>query len=399
MRDTHSVDASRGRILLVDDNPTNLSVLHDTLRGRGYEIRVARSGEQALQVAAKNRPDLVLLDIMMPPGIDGFETLRRLKDAPDTRDASVIFLSALDDTADRVKGLELGAVDYIGKPFKAEEVIARVNTHLTLQRLRQEIEAANRRMRRDLQAAALVQRSMLPTVPPADDRVRVGWIYEPCDELGGDSFGVHRLGPHHLGIYIVDVSGHGVPSALLAVSICRSLAPSADPSCVVTTPDGGITDPADLALRLNRLYPAEHQGGRYFTMAYAILDLESARLRMVTAGHPGPIVIRNGTPVAHHVEQSLPVGLLDGVTFAASDVALQPGDRLYLFSDGAYEDTNAADEPFGVERLTQTFIDGAAHPLEATLTQARDAACTWSATARLTDDFTIIGLEVLKTGR
>ena len=123
-----------GRILLVDDEVTNLDVLRETLAGPNYRLFVARSGEDALKVARRARPLIVLLDVVMP-GIDGYETCRRLKDDPETRDAAVIFLSALNDPKDRVRGFEAGAVDFISKPVQAEEVVARVNTHLTIQRL------------------------------------------------------------------------------------------------------------------------------------------------------------------------------------------------------------------------------------------------------------------------
>ena len=123
------------RILLVDDDATNLDVLRHTLDGRGYRLFVTRSGESAIEVARRVHPVLVLLDVVMP-GIDGYETCRRLKDDPQTREAAVIFLSSLDEAKDKVRGLEVGAVDFVSKPFQKDEVVARVNTHLTLQRLR-----------------------------------------------------------------------------------------------------------------------------------------------------------------------------------------------------------------------------------------------------------------------
>ena len=133
------------QILLVDDNTTNLQVLHETLDGQGHRFLVAKNGETALNIAKKARPSLILLDIMMP-GIDGFEVCRRLKAAPETREIPVIFLSALDDTKDKVKGLALGAVDYVSKPFQPEEVIARVTTHLTISRLRKTLAGKNKEL-------------------------------------------------------------------------------------------------------------------------------------------------------------------------------------------------------------------------------------------------------------
>jgi DNA-binding response OmpR family regulator/class 3 adenylate cyclase len=130
------------QILLVDDNVTNLQVLHQTLDGRGYKLLVAKNGASALAIAAKAKPALILLDIMMPE-MDGYEVCRRLKEDPALSDIPVIYLSALTDTADKVKGLEMGAVDYIAKPFQPEEVIARVNNHLTINKLKRLLAQKN----------------------------------------------------------------------------------------------------------------------------------------------------------------------------------------------------------------------------------------------------------------
>ena len=129
-------------ILMVDDNPANLQVLQATLDGRGYRLLAARDGASALSIAANASPDLILLDIMMP-AMDGFEVCRRLKSDPGTDDIPVIFLSALEETEDKVRGLELGAVDYITKPFQPQEILARVNTHLTLRCLQRQLREAN----------------------------------------------------------------------------------------------------------------------------------------------------------------------------------------------------------------------------------------------------------------
>jgi serine/threonine protein kinase/tetratricopeptide (TPR) repeat protein/ActR/RegA family two-component response regulator len=122
------------RILLVDDDATNLDVLRTTLEGHNYRLFFARSGEDALKVARRTHPGLILLDVVMA-GIDGYETCRLLKQDPETRDAAVIFLSALDDAKDKVRGFEAGAVDFVTKPFQGDEVLARVHTHLSIQRL------------------------------------------------------------------------------------------------------------------------------------------------------------------------------------------------------------------------------------------------------------------------
>lgn len=118
------------RILLVDDDPTNLQILHQVLGGRGYKLIIAKSGEDALKIAERMKPHLVLLDIMMP-GIDGYETCKRLKENPETSNAAIIFLSAMDNPEDKKKGIEMGAIDFIQKPFQSDHVIATVQTYFT----------------------------------------------------------------------------------------------------------------------------------------------------------------------------------------------------------------------------------------------------------------------------
>ncbi len=128
------------QVLLVDDNPTNLQVLYQALEEEGHELLIALNGEEALEIAGAAQPALILLDINMPV-MDGFETCRRLKADPATREIVVIFLSARDSVADKVEGLKLGAVDYVSKPFQFEEVVARVHTQLALKRAREELRA------------------------------------------------------------------------------------------------------------------------------------------------------------------------------------------------------------------------------------------------------------------
>jgi adenylate cyclase len=134
------MDAEGGLVLVVDDIEENLRVLSDTLVQAGFHPLQAKSGERALQIASKARPDLILLDIKMP-GMDGFETMRRLKGEPETADIPVIFISALSQIEDKVEGFRSGAVDYVSKPFQREEVVARVGTHLRLRQALRDAQA------------------------------------------------------------------------------------------------------------------------------------------------------------------------------------------------------------------------------------------------------------------
>jgi two-component system sensor histidine kinase/response regulator len=149
----------KGIVLLVDDNPTNLGVLFESLSGFGFKLLAAQDGESAIAQVTYLKPDVILLDVMMP-GIDGFETCRRLKANPETRDIPIIFMTALTETIDKVKGFEVGALDYITKPFQPEEVLARINAHLAIQRLQQQLQAQNQQLQQEIRDRKQAEQSL-----------------------------------------------------------------------------------------------------------------------------------------------------------------------------------------------------------------------------------------------
>ena len=398
------------RLLLVDDNPTNLQVLYQTLSGLDCRLLVAKSGEDALSIAAKAKPALILLDIMMP-GIDGYEVCRRLKGNAQTADAAIIFLSALDDTKDKVKGLDLGAVDYITKPFQADEVIARVQTHLKIQRLEADLSqrnaslrAANKRMKEDLQAAARVQRSLLPNTHPSIEGLDVAWSYRPCEELGGDGLNVFQIDKDHVGIYVLDVSGHGVPAALLAVTLMHRLSAGISRPCAfLTTPDQEaenkhrLLSPAEVARRLNLLYPMDFENRLYFTFLYGVFDLETREFRYVSAGNPGPVLLRPNDGVCIYDAPAVPIGLLEDSVYKNSLLELMPGDRLYLHSDGLVDERNSAGEIYGRERLKAAISETRSMEPQASLDYCVNDVISWSGSESLRDDVSMIVVQVENT--
>lgn len=205
-------------ILVVDDSATNLQVLVRTLDGTGHRILAARDGATALEIARRVKPDLMLLDVMMP-GLDGFEVCRIIKADAETRDTAVIFLSARGEVSDKVSGLQLGAADYITKPIQGEEVLARVATHLSRQHLERALRLNRDRLDRELASAARMQRLILPAAMPEHPRVGFAAFYETSRHAGGDYYDVLPLGADRFGIMVADVSGHGAPAAIVMAMI------------------------------------------------------------------------------------------------------------------------------------------------------------------------------------
>ena len=240
------------RILLVDDDATNLDVLRHTLDGRGYHLFVTRSGENAIDVARRVRPLLILLDVVMP-GIDGFETCRRLKQDPDTRDAAVIFLSSLDDTKDKVRGLQVGAVDFVSKPFQSEEVVARVNTHLTVQRLRRQLETRNADLARELAVAQELLTDARRRVegPLLGESPAVRALRESIAKCAADAEPVLLTGPHGAGHEAAARAIHHASprsrQAFIHVN-CAMVAPGHDPGIFSAPVTGGERTESRLSL-------------------------------------------------------------------------------------------------------------------------------------------------------
>src|SRR5688572_19778613 len=307
-------------ILVVDDTPANLQVLAGMLKDRGYKVRPVPSGKLALLAAQRDPPDLILLDINMPE-MNGYEVCERLKADDALKGIPIIFISALTEPLDKVKAFSTGGVDYLTKPFQMEELHARVETHLKLRRLQVELEEANTRlaeangrMSRDLGAAAKIQETFLPRQAPRVPGVDFAWVYRPCDELAGDGLNVVPLGGGEVGLYVLDVSGHGVASALLSVTLSRLLSPPSDPSSILTRGgDGGtrsaVTPPTEVAARLNRLFPFDPATEQFATLVYGVLDAATGEFRYASAGHPGPVHLPAGADPVILASQGFPIGL------------------------------------------------------------------------------------------
>jgi phosphoserine phosphatase RsbU/P len=391
-------------ILVVDDTPANLQVLAGMLKDRGYKVRPVPGGELALRAARHDPPDLILLDINMPD-MNGYEVCDRLKADERLKDIPVIFISALTDQLDKVKAFATGGVDYITKPFQMEELHARVETHLKLRRLQVELEEANAwlertngRMSRDLAAAAKIQASFLPAAAPKIPGAEFAWCYRPCDELAGDGLNVIPLGGGKVGLYVLDVSGHGVAAALLSVTLSRLLSPPPDPSTILLgdrtirdPPDP--TPPAEVADRLNRLFPYDPATEQFATLIYGVLDVATGDFPHVAAGHPGPLHLPAGGPPVLLESPGFPIGLA-GEAYGERCIRLAEGDRLYLYSDGLPDAMNPAGERFGDARLLEAVCRGRAEPLRDGIDALLAEITRWQKGERSHDDISVLAAEV-----
>jgi phosphoserine phosphatase RsbU/P len=327
--------AVQGRLLVVDDDESNRDMLGRRLQRDGYTVQLAANGVEALRLLRSTPFDLVLLDLIML-GLDGYQVLLKMKSDPAMREVPVIMLSALDQEGGIARCIELGAEDYVSKPFSPVFLRARIEASLEKKRLRDKerqtyaaLLASEKRLAAELADAAGYVRSLLPA--PLEGEVRAQWRFQPSAELGGDIFGYHWINPDRLAIYLLDVSGHGVGAALLSVSVLNVLRTQSLPG----TDFGG---PAAVLQQLNRMFPMERHNNLLFTIWYGVFDRNSRQLTYSSGGHP-PAVLTG--------EASIPVQLLStngrllgcdpAAEFRNESCEVKSGSRLYVFSDGAYE--------------------------------------------------------------
>lgn len=373
MTDPHS--EAQASILVVDDTPANLRLLSGMLSQRGYRVRPVPNGRLALRAVESSPPDLILLDIKMP-GMNGYEVSQRLKEDEKTRDIPVIFISALDDLEDKVKAFEAGGVDYVTKPCQLEEVLARVETHLSLRKLQRELQDANRelrraneRMQRELVLAGQVQTSFLPRELPHVPGWDLALTLRPAGETSGDFYDVSLLPNGRLEVLIADVVGKGVGAALymaLSWTLLRTFAAEhpAQPERVLAAANHRIVTGTNA-----------HQ---FATVFYGILDPATGTLEYCNAGHCPPYLFsaeRGGT-ARELAGGGAPVGMFAGQVWERNAVQLAPGDVLVLYTDGVTEARNGQGAFFDEERLIETVgahLGRPARDIQQALIQAVDA--------------------------
>ncbi|HEW98552.1 MAG: serine/threonine protein phosphatase [Candidatus Parabeggiatoa sp. nov. 3] len=347
MNDT--VDISNSNILVVDDTPANLRLLIGILREVGYKVRPANNGPRALTSIEKESPSLILLDIMMP-NMDGYQVCEHLKAHEETREIPVIFISALNETFDKVKAFSVGGVDYITKPFQAEEVLARVETHLKLHELQRQLKKENLRMRAELEVSRRLQQMLLPTEKELKqiDGLDIAGFMAPAEEVGGDYYDVLQHQGRIL-FGIGDVTGHGLESGALAIMVQSSIR---------TLLANNETDPVKFFSALNQMvfHNVERMNVEK-SLTLALVDYQDKQLYL-SGQHEEMIVVRQGKL---ELIDTMDLGFPIGLDFEIADfvkqtsVPLNAGDVVVLYTDGITEAENIDKQMYGLERLCEVI--------------------------------------------
>ncbi len=404
------------KVLVVDDSRLQRRILTSSLKRWGYDVREAATGADALSMCLECPPDLILSDWMMP-GMTGLEFCRAFRDM--TRDSYgyFILLTSKSEKNEVALGLDNGADDYLTKPVNPAELRARISAGERILRMERELTEKNRlitstldelqlvydSLDRDLIEAKKLQQSLVSDryrdFGPAD----VSLLLQSSGHVGGDLVGMFPAGPGRIGLYGIDVSGHGVSSALMTARLAgylSSVAPDQNIALYKTDSGGfAVRPPAETVAILNQIILDEMETELYFTMILADVDLDSGRVTLVQAGHPHPALQRADGTVELVGKGGLPVGLIAGAEYEQTDIEMVAGDRLMIYSDGVVECVDPDGNLLDDDGLRQILAD---------LRQTRGLACLesviWKLSAfahdqEFSDDVSAVLLEFKRASR
>jgi len=309
-------------VLVVDDNLLNLKLIEKSLSKEGYTIFCTDNGPGARSIAMDKRPDLILLDIEMP-GENGFDVITKLKDDSVTNSIPVIFLTGVSEVDAKLKGFELGAVDYITKPFHPLEVLARVRIHLKLS------IATNSLIQEQAAKLRQVTRAQVAMLPRPEDHptARFGVYYKALQEAGGDFYDILNITEHITGYFVADSSGHDIETSYMTASVKALLAQNCTP----------VYSPYESMKLINDVLVEILPQGKYLTACYMHINRTTMKLTIVNAGHPPVVCLPvKGDPFLVKSDGDV-CGMFSDAQFGMKKLDVSHGDRFFIYSDGLVE--------------------------------------------------------------
>ncbi len=374
-------------VVVVDDDVTNLKMVGHILSKHGMRVTALKSGTALLDYVRTNQPDLILLDIMMP-GLDGFETMEALKKQMGPRkEIPIIFLTADENRESEMRGLQLGAMDFIRKPFVPEILVLRVQHTIELVRLQRALLKENQRISSELAMAQRIQKAMLPNVFPAfPERPEID-IYasmDPMRKVGGDFYDFFFVDEDHLCLVIADVSGKGMPAALFMMASKIVLLDSAKNG----------RSPARILEDANAAICANNREDMFVTAWVGILELSTGKLTAANAGHEYPVLLGPAERFELLKDRhGLVLGVSPEETYEEYTLQLTPGAKVFVYTDGVTESTSGENELFGKKRLLEALNRNPGGNPKQVLLGVREAVNAFVQNAEQADDLTMMCVE------
>lgn len=349
-------------LLIVDDSKSYRHLLANILSQWGFHVLQAQDGMQALTILNENSINVVISDWEMPE-MDGGELCRQVRLHDYGHYIYIILVTARQTTDDLVLGLESGADDFLSKPIHQSQLRARLHVAERILMLENKLEVRNQhvstayqQIEQDLQAAARLQRRVLPVTALNFEGYQADWIFLPSAYVSGDLLNYFMLDKHHLAFYSIDVAGHGVSAAMLSLAVSREFLSGRINERLLIVEER-IIPPDNVVATLNQRFCLDNEDiTSYFTLIYGLIDTRTGKGSLCQAGHPTPFIIRQHGELVSVGLGGVPVGLFPDSEYQSCDFSLEPGDRLYLYSDGISECENLDGELFGETRLQNMMI-------------------------------------------
>ena len=380
-------------VLIVDDEPIARVALAARLKRLGYRVIEAGDGKAGLEMLRRERPDLIILDWMMPE-MDGPSFCEYIRQDPELQTSQILMMTSHDQPEQIAEGLTRGADDFLSKAASKYEITARVQAGMRaatlIRRLKdatEEIRQKQEALERELQSAARYVESLLPATGTILPGVQMVHAYRPSLGLGGDLFNVLPWSEEVLGLYLLDASGHGVSPALRSASFSTFLRKDDLLRRI------GSNDPGAILTEANKEFPLT-EDGHYFTIIFVRLDLRAHTLSYATAGHNGAFLHRPSGEICWIARPSLPLGFDRSTIYDSVELPVEPGDRLYLLSDGLYEVPASNGELWGQERLEATIRTFGRCPMTEVVSGTIAEAVRWQGHEQFPDDVALMGVEI-----
>jgi sigma-B regulation protein RsbU (phosphoserine phosphatase) len=400
---------SATKILLADDDPIARSIPAAFLRKWGYEIIEVTDGQQALEVLSRESIGLVISDWVMP-NVTGIELCRKIRAATSDHYTYLILCTSKGEKADLIEGMEAGADDFLVKPISQEEMRVRVRAgervldlerglaerNHDLKNINAQLETAYEQIKGDLKAASWMQMNLLPSPSQTTLNIASEWRFRPSSYVAGDILNIFKLDDKRVGFYLLDVSGHGVPAAMLSVTLSMVLRPDSTHGSPMKrhNPNTGrydVVPSAEVVHNLNQSFQGKDD--QYFTIIYGLINSHTRELTLTQAGHPSPILIQHGKELTVLGDGGPPVGLWPHSEYETIHATFRPGDRLMLYSDGVIECANQRGDLFGEERLLKYLSTTRTEPLPQMLAGLELEMERWRGQIEFDDDVSLLALE------
>ena len=374
------------QILVIDDDPAVQILLTRMLERQGYAVIVASNGEDGITQALASHPALIICDWIMP-GLNGLEVCQRIKADPNLSTTFFILLTSLDSVADRVKGLDAGADDFITKPIEHNELQARVRAGLRLHQLSRDLQTQKQMLEAELAEAAEYVCSLLPL--PMTQPFNINFRFIPSRQLGGDCFDYYWLDDNYLAIYLLDTAGHGLRATLPSISVLNLLRSRALKGL-------DYYQPSDVLSALNDTFQMNYQNDKYFTIWYGVYNRAKRQLIYASAGHPPAILISSKSPALTEVKRlktsGLPVGMFPQVKYVDGFCDIEEDSTLYIFSDGVYEITKSDGTLWTIDAFIK-MLTNSDHPVDSKLEYVLNYLICLNSKEAFDDDLSIIQLK------